>query len=74
MVSVFFSLAVKKGEGWAKRATLPSGFRPPTSAVSKAHLTDQPGAFVQIDPSGDVYTSTLATAGTLYAIVTFVAA
>ncbi len=72
-MSVFFSLAVKKGEGWTKRATLPSGFRPPTSAISKAHLTDQPGAFVQIDPTGDVYTSSLAAAGTLYATVTFIA-
>lgn len=72
VVSVFFSLAVKKGEGWVKRATLPSGLRPPMSAISKAHLTDQPGAFVQIDPSGGVYTSTLGTAGTLYSTVTFV--
>lgn len=72
MVSVFISLAVKKDEGWTKRATLPSGFRPPTSAVIKAHLSNQPGAFVQIDPAGDVYTSSLATAGTLYAVATFV--
>lgn len=72
VVSVFFSLAVKKGEEWVKRTTLPSGFRPPMQTVSKAHMTDQPGAFVQIDPSGAVYTSTRSTAGTLYATVTFV--
>ena len=72
VVSVFISIAVKSGERWTKRATLPGGFRPHASAISKAHLTDQPGAFVQIDPSGGVYTSSLATAGTLYAVVTFV--
>lgn len=74
VVSVYISVSVKAGDGWIKRATLPAGFRPPFSAVTKAHLSGQSGAFVQAEPSGGLYTSSLSTAGTLYAIVTFVAA
>lgn len=72
VVTLHASISVKKGDGWTKRATLPEGFRPAMTIVSKAHLSDQPQAFAQIEPSGALYTSTLGTAGTVYATVSFV--